>query len=284
MNKKEIIDRVVQIAKSQVGTVETPKGSNKNKYSKFFDDLRKSGTKIYNGVKDGEAAWCDIFADYCYIQAVGVEIGPKMIYQPLNSCGAGVKFSAEYYRKNKAFYTSPEVGDQIFYGKDGKPGTETHTGIVVKLTDKTIYTVEGNTGDQVKAKTVSRSQIGKKVVGFGRPNWELAVKAESDEQTTAEKPQPKPTPTAKKVHNADVTPTSMSTKYNRTFTVNAVHGLNLRKGPGTNFAKLTCMPYKTDDKRTTVKCSGKHSGAWLFVTYETKTDIYNGFCMMKYLK
>ena len=41
MSKKEIIDRVVQIAKSQVGTVETPKGSNKNKYSKFFDDLRK---------------------------------------------------------------------------------------------------------------------------------------------------------------------------------------------------------------------------------------------------
>lgn len=191
MDKKEIIDRVVQIAKSQVGTVETPKGSNKNKYAKFFDDLRKSGVKIYNGLKDG-AAWCDIFADYCYIQAVGVEIGPKMIYQPLNGCGAGVKFSAEYYRKNKAFYTSPEVGDQIFYGKDGEPGTETHTGIVVKLTEKTVYTVEGNTGNEVKAKTVSRSQIGKKVVGFGRPNWSLAVKAETPEEPQLEKPTEKP--------------------------------------------------------------------------------------------
>lgn len=226
MNKKEIIDRVVQIAKSQVGTVETPKGSNKNKYSKFFDDLRKSGTKIYNGVKDGAAAWCDIFADYCYIQAVGVEIGPKMIYQPLNSCGAGVKFSAEYYRKNKAFYTSPEVGDQIFYGKDGKSGTETHTGIVVKLTEKTIYTVEGNTGDQVKAKTVSRSQIGKKVVGFGRPNWELAVKAESDEQPTAEKPQPKPTPSP--VQTTTPATSAKPTNKTKTYIVISKSGVNVR--------------------------------------------------------
>ena len=187
MDKKEIIDRVVQIAKSQVGTVETPKGSNKNKYAKFFDDLRESGVKIYNGLKDG-AAWCDIFADYCYIQAVGVEIGPKMIYQPLNGCGAGVKFSAEYYRKNNAFFTAPAVGDQIFYGKDGKPGTETHTGIVVRVTEKTIYTVEGNTNNEVKAKTVSRSQIGKKVVGFGKPDWNLAVKAETPEEPKTETP------------------------------------------------------------------------------------------------
>ena len=287
MNKQEIIDRVVKIAKDQIGTVETPKGSNKNKYAAFFDDLRKQGVNIYNGNKNGgkDAAWCDIFADYCYIMATSVEIGPKMIYQPLNGCGAGVKFSAKYYRNNKAFFTTPEVGDQIFYGKDGKAGTETHTGIVVKLTEKTIYTVEGNTSDAVKAKTVSRSQIGKKIVGFGRPNWGYAVKAEeNDEQPIINKPSENP-PTApttpnKKIITAVTAPESKTKAYAKTWKVTTNGGmLRLRQGPGTNFAKLVSMP-----NGSKVVCNGEHTGEWLFVSYETKAIIYKGFALKKWMK
>lgn len=284
MNKKEIIDRVVKIANDQIGTKETPKGSNINKYAAFFDALRKQGINIYNGPKQG-AAYCDEMCDYVYIMATSVEIGPKMIYQPLNGCGAGCKFSAQYYRNNKAFFTTPEVGDQIFYGKDGKAGTETHTGIVVKLTEKTIYTVEGNVSNEVKAKTVSRSQIGKKIIGFGRPNWDYAVKAEAnDEQPILNKPSENPPtmPSAptKKIITAVTAPESKTKAYAKTWKVTTNGGkLRLRQGPGTNFAKLVSMPNKSE-----VVCNGEHTGEWLFVSYETKAIIYKGFALKKWMK
>lgn len=281
MDKQEIIARVVQIANAQIGTAETPKGSNKNKYAEFFDALRKQGVNIYNGNKNG-VDWCDILADYCYIMGTSVEIGPRMIYQPLNGCGAGCKFSAQYYRNNKAFYTTPELGDQIFYGKDGKAGTETHTGIVVKLTEKTIYTVEGNVSNEVKAKTVSRSQIGKKIVGFGRPNWDYAVKAEAaDEQPILNKPSEKPsTAPTKKIIMAVTAPESKTKAYAKTWKVTTNGGkLRLRQGPGTNFAKLVSMPNKSE-----VVCNGEHTGEWLFVSYETKAIIYKGFALKKWMQ
>ncbi len=228
MTQKEIIDRVVSIALEQVGTVETPKGSNVNKYAKFFDDLRKQGIDIYNGAKQG-ASWCDIFADYIYIQATSIEVGPKMIYQPLNGCGAGCKFSAGYYRNNKAFYAAPEVGDQIFFGEKGK---ETHTGIVVKVTDKMVYTVEGNTDDQVKAKSYQKSN--KNIAGYGRPNWSLAVKALSADKP-AEKPKETPKP---------ATP-SKPTVVTKTYVVIARKGLNIRKAPSASSAKIGALNYGT---------------------------------------
>jgi len=225
--QKEIIDRVITLALEQVGTVETPKGSNINKYAKFFDDLRKQGIDIYNGAKQG-ASWCDIFADYIYIQATSVTIATKMIYQPLNGCGAGCKFSAGYYRNNKAFYATPEVGDQIFFGSAGK---ETHTGIVVKVTDKMVYTVEGNTDNQVKSKSYQKNN--KNIAGYGRPNWSLAVKAMSADKP-AEKPKedPKPAP-------APAKPKTTAKEY----TVTPPIGLNIRKGAGKYFPKVGAFAY-----------------------------------------
>ena len=226
MTQKEIIDRVVSIALEQVGTVETPKGSNINKYAKFFDDLRKQGVDIYNGAKQG-APWCDLLADYVYIQATSIDAGPKMIYQPLNGCGAGCKFSAGYYRNNKAFYKTPEVGDQIFFGEVGK---ETHTGIVVKVTDKMVYTVEGNTDNQVKSKSYQKTNG--KIAGYGRPNWSFAVKALSEDKP-AEKPKEKTKP---------ATP-SKPTVATKTYVVIARRGLNIRKAPSDTSAKIGALDY-----------------------------------------
>lgn len=302
MNTKNLINACVKIASEQIGTKEKPKGSNKNKYAQFFDDLRKKGINFYNYAKNG-AAWCDIFADYCYCMAVletradlsvneGAKLGAKMIYQPTESCGAGCKFSAEYYRKNKAFYKTPEVGDQVFYGKDGKAGTENHTGIVIKVNNKSFVTVEGNVGDEVKQKTVQISQVGKKVVGFGRPRWNIAVKAAEPVATPepakpAEPAKPKEEkPTAsKKVIETDEKPTALYKPYARAWAVNAPSGLWLRKGPGTNFAKMVLMKNKDENgNKTKLTSTGAHTGAWLFVTYETPTAIYKGFCFAKYLK
>lgn len=166
--------KVIDIANREVGTKETP--VNRQKYSKYFDDLRNQGIFVYNYKKQG-VAWCDIFVDYCFAQAFGPVEGMKKIFQPMKGTGAGCKFSAQFYRNNNAFYPYPMVGDQVFFGPSGN---ESHTGIVTKVTKDRFYTVEGNTSNMVKAHSYSNTN--KRISGFGRPNY-----------TAVAKPDPKPT-------------------------------------------------------------------------------------------
>ena len=97
--------------------------------------------------------------------------------------GAGCTYSAQYYRNKGRFYSSPKVGDQIFFGASGD---EYHTGIVYKVDSSYVYTIEGNTsgasgvvdnGGGVFKKSYSRSYSG--ISGYGRPYYD-------EETTTAE--------------------------------------------------------------------------------------------------
>lgn len=180
MNKHEQIMKLVNFALGEVGTKEKPK--NITKYSAFFE-----GTDFYNGSKgDGKtwgAEWCDIFVDYCFCNVFGMEKGRTMLCQPKKSAGAGCKFSANYYKQAKRFYTEPEVGDQIFFivGSDIN-----HTGIVTKVANGKVFTVEGNSSDEVK--THQYALTNKKIAGYGRPVW-------SEEASTIADVAPvKPTP------------------------------------------------------------------------------------------
>lgn len=178
-------ERVINFALNEVGYKETPK--NITKYSEFFE-----GTDFYNGSKgDGKtwgAEWCDIFVDYCFCNVFGMEEGRQMLCQPKKSAGAGCKFSANYYKQAKRFFTTPEVGDQIFFivGNDIN-----HTGIVTKVSNGKVYTVEGNSSDEVK--THSYSLTNKKIAGYGRPKYEEAA------QTIADTAPVKPTPVGEPV-------------------------------------------------------------------------------------
>lgn len=163
MNKYEQIMKLVEFALNEVGYKETPK--NITKYSAFFE-----GTDFYNGSKgDGKtwgAEWCDIFVDYCFCNVFGMEEGRQMLCQPKKSAGAGCKYSANYYKQAKRFYSEPEVGDQIFFivGNDIN-----HTGIVTKVAAGKVFTVEGNSSDEVKTHQYALSN--KKIAGYGRPVW-----------------------------------------------------------------------------------------------------------------
>ena len=120
---------------------------------------------------------CDVFVDWLFVTSFGKDLGTRMIYQPLKGLGAGVGYSARYYKNNNAYYSSPQVGDQIFFG-DGD-----HTGIVVGVTSATVTTVEGNYSDRVSKNTFKLTDSW--IAGYGRPNWALAGSV---------KPQPTPTP------------------------------------------------------------------------------------------
>lgn len=187
-DKKKIID----IALAEVGYLEketksqldnkTANAGNEN-YTKYARDL--DAISFYNGRKQG-AAWCDIFVDWCFVQAYGKAAALKLTCQPTNNknnCGAGCKWSRQYYQKKGQFYSTPREGDQIFfYGSDGS--TISHTGLVYAVDNTYVYTVEGNTSS-ASGVVANGGAVAKKkyklnynrLAGFGRPEYgEVVVK------------------------------------------------------------------------------------------------------------
>lgn len=164
MNPRDIL---VNNALAQVGYKAGP-----GKETKYAAELDKLGY-VYNGPKNGYD-WCDVFVDWCFYKSFG-KVGFSMLYQPEKGTGAGCPFSADFFRAHNAFYETPAIGDQVFFGV---PGDEYHTGIVVEIGNITITTVEGNTGGgngQVMKKTYTRS--GGIISGYGRPRWSLVSSA-----------------------------------------------------------------------------------------------------------
>ena len=150
--------------------------------SSFQKDLSKTNLRLS---KNGYA-WCDVFVDWCFITTFGVDLGMKLLCQAYGGAGAGCTYSAQYYRNKGQFYTSnPQPGDQIFFKDSDGMG---HTGIVEKVANGYVYTIEGNTssdagvvanGGSVNSKRYSLSY--NKIGGYGRPNWSLVPNTTTEE-------------------------------------------------------------------------------------------------------
>ena len=176
------VNKVLEIALAEIGYLEKASNSqlddktanagygNYTKYSRDLDNI--SG--FYNGKKNGYA-WCDIFVDWCFVQAYGVSTAKALLCQPNNSAGAGCTSSMQYYKQKSQFHSSPKPGDQIFFGSGAE---STHTGLVYKVDGSYVYTIEGNTSSAVgvvangggvfqKSYLLSHYQI----LGYGRPNY-----------------------------------------------------------------------------------------------------------------
>lgn len=178
--------RVVRTARAEIGYLEKATNSqlesktdnagsnNWNKYAAFLDNLGV----VYNGKKNGYA-WCDCFVDWCFINTFGLDIGMTMTYQPKKGMGAGCTYSMRYYKSAGAFHQHPQIGDQIFFTKDGGD-TSYHTGLVVDVNSQRVFTIEGNTsslpgvvenGGCVRDKSYPLNAS--YIAGYGRPNWSL---------------------------------------------------------------------------------------------------------------
>lgn len=151
---------------SQLDTPSANAGSaNYTKYARDFDNLYPNW---YNGKKNGYA-WCDMFVDWCFLTAFGYAKALELLCQPEKSAGAGCTYSAGYYKKKGQFYTSgPKPGDQIFFGTS--ISNCSHTGIVEKIDGSKVYTIEGNTSDQVARRSYALTNS--TIVGYGRPKYD----------------------------------------------------------------------------------------------------------------
>lgn len=167
MTEPEAKRKLVDWCKSQIGYHEGYDGS--NKYADGQWD-----TKLY-GFSALNVPWCDVFVDAAYISCFGFDDATTMTYQKPSGYAA-CSLSADAYKRNGAFFNTPEIGDQIFffYG-----GAINHTGIVIDVQGDTAICVEGNYSDGV-ARTQYKTND-RIIAGYGRPKWSVVSDGSTEE-------------------------------------------------------------------------------------------------------
>ena len=176
--------KLVEIATAEIGYHEkasnsnldskTANSGNKN-YTKYGRDLFNAG--FFNGNKNG-FDWCAQFPTWCVWKLTGKnKKKTEYILCVGGDLSAGCGFALKYYKAAGRFDKTPKVGDQIFfkYNLNDTSYTADHTGIVVRVTDKLIETIEGNSGNEVKRKTYDRSYYA--IIGYGHPRFDEAPAA-----------------------------------------------------------------------------------------------------------
>ena len=177
--------KVIDIARAEVGYLEkasksnlddkTANAGNKN-YTKYARDL--DAVSFYNGNKQG-VAWCDVFVDWCFYKAFGLEDMQKLTFQKKgkSNAGAGCKYSRNYYKNKGRLFDDPQPGDQIFFYDAALSGIA-HTGLVVKVDKTYVHTIEGNTSSEsgvvanggcVREKKYKLNY--NRIAGYGRPDY-----------------------------------------------------------------------------------------------------------------
>lgn len=161
--------KLVSWCNAQVGTHE-----GENNYNKYAADPRITKLLGWNAQNQ---PWCDIFTDEAYVDCFGLETGAAMTYQQIGKGSALCSASAQFFKDNGAWFTTPEVGDVVFFYVSGGIN---HQGIVVAVSGTTVTTVEGNSSDKVSKRTYNIGDSS--IAGYGRPKWSLV---QSSELTTA---------------------------------------------------------------------------------------------------
>ena len=168
MTNNEAINRIINLAKSQVGYKPTS-----GKFNIYAEKLDAVGW--FNGKKNG-FDWCCILVNWLFYECFG-DIARKMLYQPepKYDLAAACGYAADYFIKNNAWSKSPILGSQIFFGLRGD---EYHTGIVIDFDATYVYTIEGNAGGG-NGKVLQRRYLRSgDISGYGIPNWKLVTTEE----------------------------------------------------------------------------------------------------------
>ena len=173
--------KLIEIATAEIGYHE--KASNANLDSKTANSGNKNFTKygrdlfnaeFFNGNKNG-FDWCAQFPTWCVWKLTGKnKKKTEYILCVGGELSAGCGFALKYYKSAGRFDKNPKVGDQIFFKYTNDNSTADHTGIVVRVTDSLVETIEGNSGNEVKRKAYQRTD--KTIIGYGHPRYDAEPK------------------------------------------------------------------------------------------------------------
>lgn len=114
----------------------------------------------------GRVEWCACFVSWCANELGYIDAGIIPKFAAVIS--QGIPWFKERGLWQEAGYI-PAPGDIIFFAWDGSQTGGDHVGIVERVEDNVIYTIEGNSGDACKQKSYPVSSI--YIRGFGTPAY-----------------------------------------------------------------------------------------------------------------
>jgi hypothetical protein len=106
--------------------------------------------------------WCACFVSWCADRLGYIDAG---IIPMFSSCEDGIQWFKGREQWQGRDYT-PAPGDLIFFDWDGD-GVSDHVGIVERVEDGVVYTIEGNTSDSVARRSYAADSV--KIMGYGIP-------------------------------------------------------------------------------------------------------------------
>ena len=113
---------------------------------------------------DGRVEWCACFVSWCANECGYIDTG---VIPKFAGCIQGTNWFKERGLWQDGSFT-PSAGHIIFFDWEGDGETD-HVGIVERVENGTVYTVEGNSGDACKQNSYS---IGSSVIyGYGTPAY-----------------------------------------------------------------------------------------------------------------
>ena len=177
---KSSLEKVITLAINEIGYIEKrnndaaylytkDKNAGSANYTKYGYELHMM--QPYN--MDYPAPWCMCFISWLFVQLFGLAKAKSILYGDIDDYTID---AARRFKNNNKWFTSPQVGDIIFFKDD--TGKICHVGIVYNINSNAVYTIEGNTssaagvianGGCVRAKSYPLNY--KKIAGYGRPNY-----------------------------------------------------------------------------------------------------------------
>ena len=177
------VSKLLEIARAELGYKEKETNSQLDdktanagdgNWTKYARDLHSAG--YYQATKNGYA-WCDMFVDWCFWKLGGSKEKGEWLECQTGLYGAGCEWSSDCYRRAGRFDKNPRPGDQIFFGKTD---AEEHTGIVEKIEDGKVHTIEGNASNMCKRCTYSLTSS--RIVGYGHPRFDDEPEVEEEDE------------------------------------------------------------------------------------------------------
>ena len=172
--KSDMKDKVIKVAEAEVGYLE--KRSNSGLDSKTSNAGSRNYTKYGKWIGANGEYWCASFLSWIFYKAYGTETGKKLL------CGAysaACETIRQNFKKHGQYKSSPKAGDVIFF-KGSRHAGANHIGLVRKVADGKVYTIEGNTsgasgvidnGGGVAKKSYAISND--RILGYGRPDYSI---------------------------------------------------------------------------------------------------------------
>lgn len=232
------VNTVISTATNEINYLE--KKSNSNLDDKTTNAGSSNFTKYWRDINPSfqGQAWCLCFIVWVFEQSYGQDTAKKLLCMD-NGYTFYTPTAATYFKNKSQWYTTPQVGDVIFFENSTRI---CHVGLVYKVDANTVYTIEGNTSsgnNQVvangggvfkKSYTLTNSRIS----GYGRPQYS----------------------------NTSVTTTLPSSSVISKGKITASK-LNIRTGAGTNYPTCAFSPLAKD---TEIGICGTVSD-WYYIEY-----------------